>query len=385
MATPSRISELSSRIAQNTAKVNELLCQQAIIRYRLVHAVPLGGEATFAEIADTTVALTESDVRQIIRRAILEGVFTEIPPGIVSHNAVSRLLAENNVLHDWVGANVDELWPASAHACDAIDKWPASEEPTETGFALANNTTKSMYEFFSDHPERARRFANAMRAHGDRAGLDPSHTVQAFTWSKLSDAKVIDVGGSYGNISIAIARAYPSLTFVVQDLEPVIEEAKKSVPDDVAGRFEFMTHSFFTPQPVHDAIVYLFRWILHNWTDRYALNILRNLVPALRPGTRILIQDVVLPAPGSMSNYEEIQMRSTDLTQKVIQKSHERELNDWKRLASAADDRYKFEHVARPRCSALTMMAEQGVNTKTKDGISVSSRASPRKLNEEMI
>lgn len=60
-----------------------------------------------------------------------------------------------------------------------------------------------------------------------------------------------------------------------------------------------MAHDFLTPQP-KEADVFLFRWIFHDWPDKYVIKILRNLVPVLKPGTRIVVNDGVMPAPGSV-------------------------------------------------------------------------------------
>ena len=70
-----------------------------------------------------------------------------------------------------------------------------------------------------------------------------------------------------------------------------------------------MSHDFFTIQPVKDADVYLFRWIFHNWSDGYCIKILRNLVPALKNGAMIVINDNVLPEPGTMGLWQEERLR----------------------------------------------------------------------------
>lgn len=91
----------------------------------------------------------------------------------------------------------------------------------------------------------------------------------------------------------------------------MIEDAKKDAPvsKDLEGRISFMVHDFFTPQPVHGADVYVFRWIFHNWSDKYCVRILRNLVPALKHGAKVVINDVVLPKPGELSNWHESRIR----------------------------------------------------------------------------
>lgn len=50
-----------------------------------------------------------------------------------------------------------------------------------------------MYDFFSDHPERGHRFANAMRAMGSRSDLSIKYVVDNFPWGGIGDGIVVDV------------------------------------------------------------------------------------------------------------------------------------------------------------------------------------------------
>ena len=84
------------------------------------------------------------------------------------------------------------------------------------------------------------------------------------------------------------------------------------IPEELKSRVELTTHDFFTPQPVR-AEVYFFRWIFHNWSDTYAIKILQALVPAMKPGARVLIADGVLPVPGSVGGMEEKSIRSVSV------------------------------------------------------------------------
>jgi len=65
-----------------------------------------------------------------------------------------------------------------------------------------------------------------------------------------------------------------------------------------------------TPQPIVGADVYYLRNIFHNWSDQYCIKILRNLIPALQPGASIVINDVVIPKPGTLSPTRERDIRS---------------------------------------------------------------------------
>jgi hypothetical protein len=56
----------------------------------------------------------------------------------------------------------------------------------------------------------------------------------------------------------------------------------------------FAAHNFFNAQPVKNADVFLLRAILHDWSDKYGLQILRNLREAAMPSTHLIIIDNVM-------------------------------------------------------------------------------------------
>jgi hypothetical protein len=155
-----------------------------------------------------------------------------------------------------------------------------------------------MFEFFEEHPDRMSRFKDAMGFLQTFPGLESSYVVKGFDWASLGKATIVDLGGSHGLVSIDIAKEFPDLRFIVQDLPKVIEDAKtKEMPAEVADRVTFMAHNFFTEQPVKDADIYYFRWILHDWSDKYCIKILKALTPALKPGARILLSERCLEPP----------------------------------------------------------------------------------------
>ncbi|CAJ2505647.1 Uu.00g130410.m01.CDS01 [Anthostomella pinea] len=329
-----------------------------ITRFGLTHAFAVGSEASFSDIAAAS-SLNETNVQQFIRHAIVKDIFVEPRPGFVAHNAVSRLLAEDQVIYDWVGASTDDLWQGAAQTCNALEKFPGSQESNETGFALANQTDRNIYEEFSQFPSRARRFGNAMRSFTEGTGFELSHVVENFSWGEVKDGMVVDVGGSQGFACMAIAHKFPSLSFVVQDLEAVIVGAQEQVPPELASRIKYMGHDFLTEQPIKGADVYFFRWILHNWSDKYCIKILQSLIPALKPGAKIVLNDNVLPKPGVLSRWQENRLRSMDLTMTEIQNSHERELGAWAKLFKLADPRFEFQWGRQPAGANLWLMVAE--------------------------
>ena len=98
------------------------------------------------------------------------------------------------------------------------------------------------------------------------------------------------MGGADGHMSRSIAERFTRLKFIVQDLD--VQGKLFKSPPHLENRMTFMIHDFFTPQPVR-ADAYLLRMICHDWPDDKSAEILRQLVPAMRDGTRIILMDAV--------------------------------------------------------------------------------------------
>jgi hypothetical protein len=104
---------------------------------------------------------------------------------------------------------------------------------------------------------------------------------------------------------------------------------------------------------VKEADIYFSRMIIHNWGDKYCIQILRNLIPALKKGTRVVINDHVVPEPGIRSPFNERSVRAFDLVMKECFNAKERDINDWTALLRKADERFIIDEVKRPEGSQL--------------------------------
>ncbi|RAK70971.1 S-adenosyl-L-methionine-dependent methyltransferase [Aspergillus fijiensis CBS 313.89] len=142
-----------------------------------------------------------------------------------------------------------------------------------------------------------------------------------------------------GNVSSLVAQDYPELQFIVQDLPSMIVGAAESLPNEVRDRMSFQAHDFFTPQPVR-ADAYLFRNIFPNWSDSPGVRILQALIPALRPGAWIIVNDYLLPEPGLLSLVKERAVRNMDMIMFTLSNSRERKEADWVELFRKADSRF---------------------------------------------
>lgn len=169
------------------------------------------------------------------------------------------------------------------------------------------------------------------------------------------------MGGSTGHTSVALARKYPDLNFVVEDLPEVVAEGPGYLSylddaQDLKSRIGYRAHSFFDPQPVQDADVYMLRMILHNWSFDDCVRILSRLVQTLKPGARIIIVDIVLPDPGVVSASKERLLRVQDLIMQQVFNSMERYLENWMDIFRKVDERLEVKRIVDPPGSLMSLI-----------------------------
>ena len=223
-------------------------------------------------------------------------IFTEKETGKVQHTASSRLLASEPNLTDTVYMMTQNTWPVSTEAVEAIKIHPECQEPSQAAFTLNNEPGVPMFGFLARYPEQAKRFGGAMRYYSSMESQNLKHLVNGYPWSSVDrpGAVCVDVGGGQGWVSRALAGSTCDIEFIVLDLEGTVKEGRRILPQELEPRIRFVQHDFFKQQPPEKADVYFLRWILHDWSDTYALLILRNLVPALKDGARVILYERLL-------------------------------------------------------------------------------------------
>ena len=202
------------------------------------------------------------------------------------------------------------LDPATSH----------SEEPSDAP-CLRLFKTKCYFDYLHA-PGNEYLNARFQAAMGNLAASENSTVVPGgFPWESLPrGTKIVDVGGGVGSACQEIMKKNPSLKFTVQDLPSVAEEAiavsiltpalilehlilisstqywnhhePKAIADD---QVTIQAHDFFTPQPVKDADIFLLRYILHDWSNAKAIEILKRLREVAVPGkTKVVIIDGII-------------------------------------------------------------------------------------------
>ena len=227
------------------------------------------------------------------------GVFAEEGPRRFRHTPVSQLLRSG--AEGSMRAVADNVFGGSH-----FRSWGELEHSVRTGaiaFDRAHGT--DCWAFFSQNPDEQRTFDDAM---SEFTALFNPPIVKAYDFSKFGT--LVDVGGGHGVLLAAIAKANPRLRGTVYDQAHVVPGATRRFADEgLSGRCTAIAGNFFeSVPPGGDA--YLMKLILHDWDERKAATILRNVQRAAKPGTRLLVVEMVVPpgAEPSLSKLGDINM-----------------------------------------------------------------------------
>lgn len=122
-----------------------------------------------------------------------------------------------------------------------------------------------------------------------------------YPWKDLpKDVQIVDVGGGNGAFLLPLLQAHPHLRGVLQDKSNTVPQAeaffKAQYPQAITdGRVVFENYDFFTPQTRKGKdVVYLLRWVLHDWNDTNSIKILKVLAESMDQDSRIIVIDTVI-------------------------------------------------------------------------------------------
>jgi hypothetical protein len=171
----------------------------------------------------------------------------------------------------------------------------------ETGKSgIEKSLGEPLFSWLGKHPEDASLFSETMIGFH---GLEPAAVAAAYDFSGLET--VVDVGGATGHLLTTILGSHPGPRGVLFDLPHVVRDAPALIrARGLAGRVTVESGSFFETVPA-GGDAYLLSHVIHDWTEDQCLTILGNCRRAMKPDSRLLIIEMVLPAgdgphPGKM-------------------------------------------------------------------------------------
>jgi 6-hydroxytryprostatin B O-methyltransferase len=316
---------------------------RVIEHYDIPRHVPKHGAITFQELA-ATLEVNQEILERIIRFAFSARLFQEKPLGSVSHNAISEAIPllsgwSKFLLRDDNAATL-QAWPQALKVYD--EAAGAKNLPLNIG----NNDEKSFFEQLNAHPGGMKMFTEAMESRTKvSGGSDKSFFRQGFDWASLGKGPLIDVGGGSGHVTVAIAKDFPDLDVIVQDLPSNEQAANAQITTaGVEDRVRFQVQDFFERQPAElQPRAYFMKSILHDWNDADCVRLLRPLLPGLERGARLFSMDrmAYLPAEGKVPTHQESQSQGMDLMMWSLLGAKERNVEQWKDLAFKVDKRLK--------------------------------------------
>jgi 6-hydroxytryprostatin B O-methyltransferase len=316
----------------------------------------------------------EHQLRSIARMAMLAGFLSEPAPNRLSHSPLSAAMVRQPELLEWARFTTGTSAPMVGAMVEATERWGDDRSIHRTAYNAAWKTDLPLFAHVAANPELQERYARYMRVMTRSRGMALGHLLQGWRegWESLArrGGVLVDVGGSAGHASAALAREFLGIRAVVQDREEVVARAKRDDAPRLEGeglKVAFQAHDFFEAQPERPrgfedegkGDVYFLRQILHDWGDDKCITILRHLAAALEragPDARLVVMDTVLPSPGEGSRTVEALLRVRDLTMQQAHNAHERSREEWEELLAKAHRGLVIKKIVQPFDSLMAVI-----------------------------
>lgn len=216
-----------------------------------------------------------------------------------------------------------------------------SLETGKTGFEKAFGMPA--FDYLAKHPDEASLFSETMiGVHG----REPAAIAAAYDFA--SAGTIVDVGGASGNLLATILSRHAGPRGILFDLPHVVRDAPKLFQGrGVADRVAIESGSFFETIPA-GGDVYMMSHIIHDWSEEQCLTILGHCRKAMKPGSRLLIIEMVLPSGDTMHPGKLL-----DITMLVMPGGQERTDAEYKTLLGKAG--FRLERVI-PTESAVSLV-----------------------------
>lgn len=125
------------------------------------------------------------------------------------------------------------------------------------------------------------------------------------SYSFPENAVVADIAGGLGNLLLAILRRNPTLTGILFDQKDVLERNRLSLLND-NRRWKTVEGSFFEACPAAD--IFLLKYILMDWPDEKAIQILQCCRNAMKDNSRLLIFEPLIKKENNQQGRFEIDL-----------------------------------------------------------------------------
>ena len=235
-----------------------------------------------AHLAQATGAHARS-LHRVMRLLASYGVFRETKDGEFDHTPLSAALrgdAEGSY------RSAARLFHHFFPAWDGLDH---AVRTGQSGFSKVFG--RVLFEHVGAHPEIGPILDAGMQGFH---GYETPAMLAAYDFGGVQ--VLADIGGGNGSLISAVLRQYPKMRGILFDLGPVVQRSRENLKaQGLHGRCQVVEGSFFdTVPPGADA--YLFRHVIHDWTDEQSLQILSHCRKVIPKDGRLLLVECVVPA-----------------------------------------------------------------------------------------
>lgn len=230
----------------------------------------------------------EPSLYRILRFLAGHGLFQETEDRHFDHTPLSAALRTDAPGSYRAGAQLfHQLFAA----------WDGLHHSVQTGEPAFNKVFGApIFDYIQAHPKMGPIFDAGMTSLNF---YETTAMLDAYDFTGIN--VLADIGGGNGSLLSAVLLRYPHVKGILFDLGHVVGRAKENLK--AAGltvRCSVIEGSFFESIPA-GADAYLFRHIIHDWTDEQSIQILghcRRVIPA---NGKLLIVDCVIPAGNTPS------------------------------------------------------------------------------------
>jgi hypothetical protein len=246
-----------------------------------------GSPRSARHLAEATGSL-EGPLYRLMRLLASHGLFTETRAAEFDHTALSEALR----------SDADGSYRAAAQMFHRVfAAWSGLEHAVRTGQPGFDKIYgKPVFDYVAEHPDLGPILDAGMSSiHGYETGamLD----IYDFNGVRV----LADIGGGNGSLLGAVLERYPQMRGMLFDRGHVAERARRSLGErGLSDRCEVLEGSFFESVPA-GADAYLFRHILHDWTDAQCLQILGHCRKVIPEQGRLLVVECIVPAGNGRS------------------------------------------------------------------------------------
>jgi hypothetical protein len=238
------------------------------------------------QTADQLAETTHSDASSLYR--VLRALSSV---GVFKENELHQfeLMPLGNTLRSDAPGSMKAM--AIAQLGDHFNAWGNLMYSIKTGHIAFNYTEgMSVWEYYQMHPDEG---LNFMKAMSGLTGAVIQNVLPEYDFTAFQT--IVDVGGGNGALLMAVLDKVPHARGIVFDEEYVVEETGRILKQKgYDTRCETAAGSFFDFIPAN-AEAYLMKMVLHDWNDQDCVKILRNCRTAMKPGSKLLVLDAVIP------------------------------------------------------------------------------------------